>query len=132
MNTGIYLLDFLSYGVYVGKTIDFDRRYIEHVQSFSPKGPASTKMREARNKLGKPPALKILCRCHEDWLDKLEGYFIRKYASYTDGTILLNTSVPKCCENIPSSLINDTHPVLSVKLFILDNWYSMERYMKTK
>lgn len=129
MDSGIYLLDFDKFGIYIGQSQNIPERYEQHIQAFR-QGKASQKVQEARIKYGRTPKLKILCICHPDWLHKLEAYYINKFSKYTDGTILLNTSRPIVDEDIPASLLSDAHPHLSIKLSLLDNWRSLERLLK--
>lgn len=129
MDSGVYLLDFEQYGVYIGQSLDVQERYWSHC-SLLDNGKNAPNLQDAFYALGRYPKLKTLVVCHADWLLKLETYYIHKYSKYKDGTILLNKMIPKVSEEIPASIVNNTHPVLNIKLSLIDNWYALEHHLK--
>lgn len=71
MNTcGIYKLIFCNYGQYIGKSINIEKRYTEHLLKLQ-KGVHTKSMQKAYDISG-IPILKILQVCHKDWLTILE------------------------------------------------------------
>lgn len=74
MTCGIYKLEFPSVGVYIGQSVDIERRIGEHVIKLE-KGTHTTKLLEAYSLVGLPKAT-ILQTCHKDFLDYLESVWL--------------------------------------------------------
>jgi GIY-YIG catalytic domain len=86
MKSGIYKLTFDNGSIYIGKSLDMERRWEEHSNSFR-KGTAAKKMQNAYILAGFPNA-EVLLECHPDHLDLMESAFM--YAHTPD----LNTTQP--------------------------------------
>lgn len=76
MKSGIYCLTFKDGSIYVGKSIDIERRWKEHADAMSTDRAAS-KLQAAYNTYGLPVA-RVLLECHCDHIDLMETYFICK------------------------------------------------------
>lgn len=76
MKSGIYCLTFKNDAQYVGKSIDIERRWKEHVESMVA-GKAAKLLQNAFNSSGFPSA-RILLECHSDHIDLMETYYICK------------------------------------------------------
>ena len=90
MTTGIYQLNFGDQAFYIGKSIDIETRWKQHTSKFL-KRTAAQQMQYAYDQLGMPK-FGVVMRCHKDYLDILEGYYINIQNSYPN---CLNTSIPK-------------------------------------
>lgn len=76
MRSGIYLLTFKNGDKYVGRSVDIERRWAEHADSFR-KGTAAKALQYAFNNHGYPKG-SVLIECHNDHTDLMETYFICK------------------------------------------------------
>jgi group I intron endonuclease len=76
MKSGIYCLTFKDGSMYIGKSIDIERRWKEHTDAMSTDR-AANKIQAAFNNYGYPSA-EILLECHSDHIDLMETYFICK------------------------------------------------------
>lgn len=76
MKSGVYLLTFSNGATYVGKTIDFERRWREHFDKMQ-RGKAAKNMQEAYDRYGLPRP-SVLVECHCDHIDLMETYYICK------------------------------------------------------
>lgn len=76
MKSGIYCLTFKNNEKYVGRSIDIERRLVEHAEKLK-KGTAAKPLQAAYNKYGYPNA-RVLMYCHSDHCDLMESYFICK------------------------------------------------------
>jgi group I intron endonuclease len=76
MKSGIYLLKFINGDKYVGRSIDIERRWFEHVDSMK-NGKAAKSMQAAFDRYGYPHA-SVLLECHSDHIDLMESYYICK------------------------------------------------------
>ncbi len=84
MTIGIYCLTFYSTNkVYVGQSIDIERRYKEHLQKLK-NNTHTVKLLNAYTTYG-VPSIKILCICSKESLNMYEDIFIQYYNSSTEG-----------------------------------------------
>lgn len=90
MTSGIYLLNFKDEAFYIGQSQDIETRWKQHRDKFV-KGKAAEKMQNAYNQYGMPMG-SILVRCHKDFLDTFENYFIWDQKQFPG---CLNTSAPE-------------------------------------
>ena len=91
MTTGIYSLTFGKLpNIYVGQSIDIERRYKEHL-TYLKSNTHSFKVTEAYARYG-IPNLSILCLCDKSNLDLYEDIFISYYNSHIDGLNTLSSS----------------------------------------
>lgn len=74
MTTGIYLLDFGDGLLYVGQSVDIEKRWEEHEFAML-RNKAATKLQRAFKRNGLPKK-SILIRCHKDHLDAVESLAI--------------------------------------------------------
>lgn len=72
--SGVYKLTFPNNSIYVGKSVDIERRWKEHKDSFI-KGTAAKKLQTAYILSGMPKA-EVLIKCHPDHIDLMESVFI--------------------------------------------------------
>ena len=77
MTSGVYELKFANGDRYIGKSIDIENRWKQHMDKFR-KGTAARAMQNAFNTWG-PPEGDILCRCHSDHIDILEACYIARH-----------------------------------------------------
>ena len=89
MTSGIYQLNFNNEAFYVGQSQNMEVRWKQHADKFR-KHKAAEKMQEAYNRHGMPTA-GVLIKCHKDYLDYLETYYIHQQKQYNG---CLNTSAP--------------------------------------
>lgn len=87
MTSGIYKLTFTSGDTYIGKSINVENRYKQHLQSFV-LGEAATKMQLAYSKFGTPVS-ECLATIHPDHIDLFEAAFILNHKPS------LNTTIPE-------------------------------------
>lgn len=84
MKIGVYLLKFEGTDkVYVGQSIDIDRRYTVHLRKLR-QGTGNSKMQKAYLEFGKP-LLEILCLCDRSLLNTKEKEYFDKYDSVNNG-----------------------------------------------
>lgn len=84
MNSGIYKLSFQnSDKVYIGQSVDIDRRFSEHIRALKV-GKHTDKLLSAYKLYGQP-TLEVLCICNKDSLNIYENIFIKYYNSYKHG-----------------------------------------------
>lgn len=76
MTTGIYQLTFDSDKFYVGKSVNMEERFIQHIDKMR-KGMAAKPMQREYDQCG-PPEQSFLYTCHEDHIDFLEPIFINQ------------------------------------------------------
>lgn len=88
MSSGIYKLTFKDGSIYIGKSVNIDKRWSQHTKAMV-KGTHTKRIQEAFEKFG-DPKFELIFECHPDHIDILEGYFINKYWSNT----ILNTTRP--------------------------------------
>lgn len=86
MNSGIYVLNFSNGCYYIGKSVNFERRWKEHFTKFE-KGTAAKNLQQCFNECGYPEA-KALLEVHPDHLDVIEPLIIKN--NWTDK--ILNTT----------------------------------------
>lgn len=77
MTSGVYELKFANGDRYIGKSIDIENRWKQHMDKFR-KGTAARAMQNAFNTWG-PPEGDVLCRCHSDHIDILEACYIARH-----------------------------------------------------
>lgn len=77
MTSGVYELKFSNGDRYIGKSIDIENRWKQHMDKFK-KGTAARAMQHAFNTWG-PPEGDVLCRCHSDHIDILEACYIARH-----------------------------------------------------
>jgi len=77
INTGIYKLVFGDSLIYIGKSIDIERRCAQHLKALK-NGTHTTKLQEAYDKYGEPKCI-VLFECHPDHINILEVYFINLF-----------------------------------------------------
>lgn len=91
MTCGIYLLIFKGTDeVYIGKSINIEKRFGEHLSSFRTNS-ASIKLQNAFNKYGQP-TYAILCIETENNLDNIEKNLIEEFNSIEEGFNTLPSS----------------------------------------
>jgi hypothetical protein len=84
MTCGIYKLDFEgTYRVYVGQSVNIEKRYSQHINNFAT-SIATSKLQNAYNTYGKP-AYTTLLECTIEDLDDNEEEAINIFNSVTDG-----------------------------------------------
>ena len=77
MNTsGVYQLQFSSCRTYIGKSINIEERFNQHMDKFR-KGAAAKTMQNEYDQYG-PPSLTILALCHPDHVDIVESWLINR------------------------------------------------------
>lgn len=87
-NSGIYVLVFANGDKYVGQAKDFDTRWRQHFLRLQ-KGTHTTKMQNAFTlSYNDMPSATALLRCHPDYLDYWESYYINTFNPN------LNTTIP--------------------------------------
>lgn len=87
MTVGIYKLTFADNSIYIGQSVNIEKRIINHLCEMR-KDNSSIKLQKAYNLYGSP-LLEILEECSLEKLDKLEIEYIQKFNSQNCG---LNTS----------------------------------------
>ena len=118
MTTGIYQLNFGEQAYYIGKSVDIETRWKQHTNKFL-KRTAAQQMQYAYDQLGMP-RFGIVTRCHKDYLDILEGYYINIQNSYPN---CLNTSIPKLDPTIDYEwLITNKHMLEFSSMSILGDF----------
>lgn len=89
--SGIYLLYFSNTElVYVGQSVDIEKRYKEHIRLLT-SGKHTKKLLDAYKSFGLPE-VNILCKCSKEVLDVYENIYIKYYDSYTQGLNSLETA----------------------------------------
>lgn len=107
MSSGIYKLVFGGSLVYIGKSVDIEKRWSQHSKALQ-KGTHTPKIQNAYNKYGMPE-FSIIFECHPDHINLLEIYFINKYWS---SNILNSTK--------PGDLLEDEKSILQT--ISIDTW----------
>lgn len=74
MTSGIYKLEFRSGNTYIGKSVDVNERFKDHMRSFEKKK-AAAKMQAEYDRWG-APEMTVIIEAHPDHIDILERYFI--------------------------------------------------------
>ena len=87
MTAGIYRATFSDGSIYIGKSVNIDTRWKQHIDDML-RGKHTKRMQQAYNLYGLPN-FDLLTEAHKDHLDILEGYFIQLYKDY--GKVLLNS-----------------------------------------
>lgn len=77
MASGIYKLTFEDGSIYIGKSIDIERRWKEHSNKFI-KCTAAKDLQHKFNCYGEPE-FDVLHECHPDHIDLLESIYIDRY-----------------------------------------------------
>lgn len=77
MTSGVYELTFSNGDRYIGKSINIETRWKQHLDKFQ-KGTAARNMQQAYNTYGAPSG-DILCKCHSDHIDILEACYIARH-----------------------------------------------------
>jgi hypothetical protein len=103
MSSGIYLLDFRSGGCYIGKSVNIERRWEEHIKSLS-EGKSAKKLQDAYKRYG-IPSRSILLLCHEDHISLMETIMIRRLKP----TLNSASTAPITLEDIDTLCSNGTH-----------------------
>lgn len=75
MNSGIYALNFSNGCFYIGKSVNFERRWKEHFTKFE-KGTAAKNLQQCFNECGYPKT-EVLLEVHPEHLDVLEPILIQ-------------------------------------------------------
>lgn len=75
MSSGVYLLEFAPGVTYVGKSVNIEGRYDQHIKSLRD-GTASVKMQHAYNAYG-PPNVQVLASCHADHIALVETLMVK-------------------------------------------------------
>ena len=91
MTSGIYELTFAKDVTYIGKSINIDNRFKEHVSNLL-RNKAAAKMQAAYKEYGLP-TIKVLLECHPDHIDIMETGFISQLHSQLN-TVQLSDYVP--------------------------------------
>lgn len=112
MTSGIYKLTFPDGSIYIGKSVDIQKRWSQHNKALT-KGTHTKRMQEVYNKFG-PPKYEVIFECHPDHIDILETYFINKYWS---GTILNSTRPADINDNGLKILSECAHYVWDLSTF---------------
>lgn len=103
MTTGIYKITFPDGSYYIGKSINVEERWKQHLDKMQ-KGTAAKPMQAKWNKFGNFDA-GLIVECHEDHIDILEETFIARLKPE------LNTTRPK--DRMPGIYDEDFDKVLS-------------------
>jgi group I intron endonuclease len=106
MDSGIYQLDFEDGATYIGRSINIENRWNDHIKAFKT-GKASTKMQERYDKYGLPD-FRIIYPCHRDHVDILENYFIQYYKPE------LNTVVSDAIDEEDFKILAENEELLSM------------------
>lgn len=101
MSSGIYKLTFSTDLIYIGKSVDMEKRWDQHLKALN-KGTHTKRIQDAYNKYG-TPKFEIICECHPHHIDILETYFINGFWS----SKILNTTRPADVDALGISLIED-------------------------
>ena len=91
MTSGIYELTFAKDVTYIGKSINIDNRFKEHVSNLL-RNKAAAKMQAAYKQHGLP-TIKVLLACHPDHIDIMETGFISELQPQLN-TVQLGDLVP--------------------------------------
>lgn len=89
MSSGIYKLTFPDGSIYIGKSVDINKRWTQHSKALQ-KGTHTKNMQQVYDKCG-APRYEIIFECHPDHIDILENYFINLYWGAES---MLNTTRP--------------------------------------
>jgi len=84
MTSGIYKLTFSNGSFYIGKSINIEERWIQHMNKFC-KHSAARLMQQAFDAYG-PPRGTIVFECHPDHIDLVEASFINRLKPDLNGT----------------------------------------------
>lgn len=87
-SSGIYLLVFPNGDKYVGQAKDFDTRWRQHVRSLEKGNHTKLIQNSCTLNYGEMPKFGVLVRCHPDYLDYWERYYITTFRPP------LNASIP--------------------------------------
>jgi group I intron endonuclease len=94
MSSGVYLLNFRNGDKYIGKSVNIERRWEEHIKSLA-EGKSAKKLQAAYNKYGVPER-SILIYCHNDHIDLMETIMIRRLKPTLNSAV----TVPVAIEDI--------------------------------
>ena len=100
MNSGIYKLTFSSGHFYIGKSVDFTRRWKEH-QTKLEKGTAAKNMQQCYNQYGYPSA-SVMYEVHPDHIDVVEPIIIAN----NWGPLILNSTKDKCADDMKDEYLD--------------------------
>lgn len=120
MSSGIYKLIFTDKSIYIGKSVDIEKRWEQHLKAMK-KGTHTARIQDAYNSYGLPK-LETIMECHPHHIDILETYFINGYWSDK----ILNTTRPADLEELGISLVDEL-PDMMWELSTFDyiqNWQS--------
>lgn len=84
MTTGIYLLKFVDWSIYIGQSKNIERRYLQHLNKLKNNSHPNIKLTNKYLKLG-APKLEILLECSAEELDKNEIEAVEIYNSVDNG-----------------------------------------------
>jgi hypothetical protein len=77
MTSGVYELKFSNGARYIGKSINIETRWKQHMDKFQ-KGTAAKAMQSAYNNYGAPEGT-IIMKCHSDHIDIMEAVYIARH-----------------------------------------------------
>lgn len=77
MISGVYQLTFTNGQRYIGKSINIENRYQQHLEKMQ-KGTAAKNMQQAYNMYGAPEG-EVICYAHSDHIDILEAAYIARH-----------------------------------------------------
>lgn len=106
MDSGIYQLEFEDGATYIGKSINIETRWNDHIKAFK-SGKASAKMQERYDKYGLPD-FSVIYPCHRDHIDILENYLIQYYKPE------LNTVVADAIDEEDFKILAENEELLSM------------------
>lgn len=101
MTSGIYKLTFNDKSVYIGKSVDVEKRWDQHLKALK-KGTHTKRIQDTYNRYG-TPKFEVICECHPHHIDILETYFINGYWSPK----ILNTTKPADVDALGIDLIDE-------------------------
>lgn len=101
MSSGIYKLTFADKSIYIGKSVDMEKRWDQHLKAMR-KGTHTSRIQEAYDSHG-VPLFDIVIKCHPHHIDILETYFINGYWSPK----ILNSTRPADIDELGINLIEE-------------------------
>lgn len=107
MTSGIYELKFTSGKVYIGKSIDMEKRYSQHTQKLLD-GTAAKSMQSEYYMCGEDlPSQYVVLRCHSDHIDIIEAYYIHQRIMTLGRDNVLNSNIPELVPGIHNLIAAD-------------------------
>jgi excinuclease UvrABC nuclease subunit len=106
MDSGIYQLEFDDGATYIGKSVNIENRWNDHIKAFK-SGKAAAKMQERYDKYGLPD-FSVIYPCHKDHIDILENYLIQYYKPE------LNTVVAEAIDDEDFRILAENEELLSM------------------